>query len=149
MTHLISRDEAIDVLVKQCGETEEDKGFRDPWFLADELERIAAFLSASYEERISVPEQDVDSIRKAAEALRNMYVSTKLMLVVTELAEAMEALRIHSVEDIDRSNLAEELADSHIRLFALADLLGFDQGQEILKKMGTNSNRPHRHGKKL
>jgi NTP pyrophosphatase (non-canonical NTP hydrolase) len=65
-----------------------------------------------------------------------------LMLVVTELAEAMEA---HRKQDPD--NFKEELADTFIRLFDLCGGMGIDIEAEILKKCEKNKLRPYKHGK--
>lgn len=69
-------------------------------------------------------------------------VGEALMLVVTELAEAMEA---HRKQDAD--NFKEELADTFIRLFDLCGGLGIDVEGEILKKCEKNKQRPYKHGK--
>lgn len=97
-------------------------------------------------------------------------VPEKLMLVVTELSEAMEAFR-HLKQPlldvltlgIDHSsregytasdeqkhyleNFKEELADAAIRLFDLAGSLGIDLEEEINMKMRKNEGRPPKHGK--
>ena len=69
-------------------------------------------------------------------------VGEALMLIVSELAEAMEAHRKQ-----DDANFREELADTFIRLFDLCEGLGVDIQSEIVKKSETNKNRPYRHGK--
>ena len=66
----------------------------------------------------------------------------KLMLVVTELAEAMEAYR-----DNDKKNFNEEIADTFIRLLDISGSLGIDIEGEILKKMEANKERPYKHGR--
>ncbi|MDP2938898.1 MAG: nucleotide pyrophosphohydrolase [Candidatus Omnitrophota bacterium] len=65
-----------------------------------------------------------------------------LMLVVTELSEAMESYRIQ-----DKKNFNEEIADSFIRLFDLCGGLKIDIEKEIRKKMFKNKARPYKHGK--
>jgi NTP pyrophosphatase (non-canonical NTP hydrolase) len=69
-------------------------------------------------------------------------VGEALMLIVSELAEAMEAHRKQ-----DDANFREELADTFIRLFDLCEGLGVDIQSEIIKKSETNKNRPYKHGK--
>ena len=69
-------------------------------------------------------------------------IGEALMLVVTELAEAMEAHRKQ-----DKVNFDEELADTFIRLFDLCGGLGIDIEAEILKKCEKNKQRPYKHGK--
>jgi NTP pyrophosphatase (non-canonical NTP hydrolase) len=67
----------------------------------------------------------------------------KLMLVVTELSEAMEAYR-HE----DKKNFNEEIADTFIRLFDICGSINLDIESEIKSKMEVNKQRPFRHGKK-
>jgi len=69
-------------------------------------------------------------------------VGEALMLIVTELAEAMEAHRIK-----DDANFKEEIADSFIRLLDLCGGLGIDIEDEIYRKSTKNKNRPYKHGK--
>ncbi len=69
-------------------------------------------------------------------------IGEALMLIVTELAEAMEA---HRKQDDD--NFKEELADVFIRLFDLCGGLDIDIEAEIVKKSAKNKDRPYKHGK--
>ena len=69
-------------------------------------------------------------------------IGEALMLIVTELAEAMEAHR-HQ----DDANFKEELADTFIRLLDLCGGLKIDIEQEIYQKAVVNKARPHKHGK--
>ena len=70
-----------------------------------------------------------------------MYV--KLMLVITELGEAAEAVEIG-----DEENFKEEIADAVIRLMDICGAIGMDLEEEIAKKMEVNKKRPTLHGKK-
>jgi NTP pyrophosphatase (non-canonical NTP hydrolase) len=71
-------------------------------------------------------------------------VPEKLMLTVSELAEAMEAHRKDLMDDkiVHRKGLEVELADALIRIFDLGGALGFDLGAAISEKMEFNANRP-------
>lgn len=69
-------------------------------------------------------------------------VGEMLMLIVTELAEGMEAYR-HE----DGENFKEEIADTFIRLFDLCGGFNIDIEKEILRKMKQNRKRPYMHGK--
>lgn len=71
-------------------------------------------------------------------------ISTMLMLIVSELSEALEALRKN-----DLDNFREELADVAIRLGDLCGGLDIDLETEIIKKMDKNSIRPYKHGKEF
>lgn len=69
-------------------------------------------------------------------------IGEALMLIVTELAEAMEAHRKQ-----DDPNFKEELADAFIRLLDLCGGLQINIEDEIDKKSQKNKNRPYKHGK--
>ncbi|MBZ0167508.1 MAG: nucleotide pyrophosphohydrolase, partial [Candidatus Omnitrophica bacterium] len=69
-------------------------------------------------------------------------IGEALMLVVTELGEAMEGYRRE-----DHDNFREELADTFIRLFDLCGGLKIDIEAEIAKKSIKNKGRPYKHGK--
>ena len=79
-----------------------------------------------------------------SEKLRMWWTGSKLMLCVTELAEAMEGMRKDKKDDHlpHRSMLEVELADAAIRIFDLAGGLGLDLGAAISEKLEYNSSRP-------
>ena len=83
--------------------------------------------------RIAVEKGFWDNKRNIGEAL---------MLIVTELSEAMEAYRKE-----DQENFKEEIADTFIRLFDLCGGLNINIEKEIAKKSAKNKSRPYRHGK--
>lgn len=68
--------------------------------------------------------------------------ASAIMLIVTELAEAVEADR-----KSEECNFREEIADAAIRLFDLCGAEGIDLEAEIVAKMKRNQSRPHKHGK--
>jgi len=69
-------------------------------------------------------------------------ILAKLMLIVSELGEAAEAVR-----NQDSVNFAEELADIAIRLLHLSAGLNIPIHEVIAQKMIVNEQRPDRHGK--
>lgn len=69
-------------------------------------------------------------------------IGEALMLIVTEIAEAMEAHRVQ-----DDENFREEIADAFIRLLDLCGGFNIDIEDEIQKKANRNKNRPYKHGK--
>jgi len=75
-----------------------------------------------------------------------------LMLIVTELAEAMEAYRDGDAESEKIpafSKLEEELADAIIRILDFAGGETLDIEGALRAKMVYNEGRPYRHGGKL
>jgi len=93
--------------------------------------------------RIAVEHGWWDNQRSTGEAL---------MLIVTELAEAMEAYRIGNPQsDVipGFSRLEEELADVIIRVLDFAGGTGLDLEGAIESKVSYNETRPYRHGGKL
>ncbi len=75
-------------------------------------------------------------------------ISEKVMLVVTELAEAVEAYRNGIVKG-EKDCFAEEIADAMIRICDIAGYLEIDLEKEITDKMDYNKSRPYLHGKKF
>jgi len=73
----------------------------------------------------------------------NQNIPQVLMLIVSEVSEALEAYRNHDYE-----NFCEELADIAIRLFDFAEAMDIDIEAEIIQKHHKNVNRQYRHGGK-
>lgn len=114
--------DTLDVVAESCWRNSEDHGFH------------AA-------RKVSDPDKTI----------RDMSDATALMLIVSEVAEAMEALR-HGNPPSDKivafSGMEEELADACIRIFDLCVSRGFLIGDAILAKMAYNQAREFMHGGK-
>jgi NTP pyrophosphatase (non-canonical NTP hydrolase) len=83
----------------------------------------------------------------------NRNVGEQLMLVVTEVAEAMEDLRdsrmTASVDETGKPvGFPVEIADVMIRIFDLAGYLEIDLDSAVEAKMKFNRQRSYRHGGK-
>lgn len=96
-------------------------------------------------------------------------IGEMLMLVTSELAEALEADRKdrhanipafeqhrvdyeefeHGFKQHIKDTFEDELADAAIRIFDIAQGLGIDLEYHIEQKMIYNSTRPYKHGKKF
>lgn len=85
-------------------------------------------------------------------------IPEKLMLIVTEAAEAMEAYRekghvpgglVWVGEGGKPEGIPFELADIIIRVLDLAGALGIDIERAVFEKHQYNLKRPYRHGGKL
>lgn len=79
------------------------------------------------------------------------YQNSRIMLIVTELAEAIEALRdgngpSQKIPGFLHSE--EELADALIRLMDLGEGYGFRILRAAFAKIEYNKSRPYRHGGK-
>lgn len=94
-------------------------------------------------------------------------VGEMLMLVVTELSEALEAHRsgkmfnkankisfleaedmVQSFKDNVKDTFEDEIADAMIRLFDMCGGLGIDIDFHVSSKVLYNSTRAYKHGKK-
>lgn len=67
-----------------------------------------------------------------------------IALIHSELSEALEALRHDNWK-----NVAEEMADTAIRIMDFCEARGINLEKEILKKIKKNKKRAYRHGKKF
>ena len=79
-------------------------------------------------------------------------VGTSLMLIVSELGEALEGFRAGnpmSEKIPPHLNTTEELADAVIRILDFAGYHRLDLSGAILAKIKHNRSRPHKHGKEF
>jgi NTP pyrophosphatase (non-canonical NTP hydrolase) len=79
-----------------------------------------------------------------------LFVPTKLALIVTEIAEAIEAHRCGNLPDQHLpgyNGVSVELADAVIRILDLAESLKIPLGQVIIDKLRFNAGRPYKHNK--
>ena len=100
----------------------------------------------------------------------NLEIGTKLMLVVSELGEAMEALRsgkrcnIYALDKdptlylkerpyrfkfMVKDTFEDEIADAIIRLLHLCGCEGIDIQSHVIAKMNYNETRDRKHGKEF
>lgn len=82
-----------------------------------------------------------------------LYIPTKVMLMVTELAEGVEAHRAGGTDLRDNhlpkySALGVELADTVIRILDLAGDLSLPVGEIVAAKLAYNRSRARAHGGK-
>lgn len=78
------------------------------------------------------------------EAAKKAFQSQRLMLIVSELSEALEALR-----NGDEKNHTEKLADVLIRIFDYCGGYGISLERAVMEKMDYNCKREKMHGKKF
>lgn len=126
----------INALSQDIGDWAKKKGFRKDWEDADWLEQFVGRNGAS------INHDDQSKIFEIAKEHRRMANVTKLMLMVSELSEALEGMR-------DGGNYGEELGDLVIRALENADANDIDIGDEIVAKVAKNQDRPYMHGRKF
>lgn len=137
----------INDLSTEIGEWSEGKGFREDWKLAEELDKFARYAEGG---AVAVTHDDVAMLEAAARALKINIIGTKLMLTVSELSEALETLRDNGVDIMaGKGNFGEELADAVIRLGDLAHLIKSPLGDEVIRKVDKNVDRPYKHGRQV
>lgn len=183
----ISMAEALDglrTIARKCWETSEEKGWHKEKTVFANLQGVLAVVSTLLSDRPDILALLTGAIEPALDTLggprtKGVPVMSKLMLIVTEVAEAAEIYRDaknfpdltkcyeHQPEgfvpyvpytDVVRpedgalakpEGFPSELADCIIRLFDLAEDLGIDIADEIERKMRYNATRTHRHGGKI
>lgn len=74
-------------------------------------------------------------------------VGEMLMLIVSELGEAIEAHRTQNFGLEQKDTFEDEIADTVIRLFDLCGGLGIDLEKQMEWKTAFNKGRELRHGK--
>lgn len=127
MSGLITRQmseaaDGLDFMAWQIHQTARDKGFWD-----HEVIRAAPH---------SLNEEG------AVMGANPSFFEEKLMLIVSEVAEVLEARR-----DKDDLEEEEECADILIRVLDYMAGRGFNPGKAVVEKMQRNADRPHLHGR--
>lgn len=141
--------EALNKLSHEIGRWAEDKGFREDWDKARDLDEFADAYALSYAGD-PVAQKRAEMLHDTAEALRTNIIGTKLALAHSELSEALESLRNTGYKNLNsEGNFGEELADTNIRLLELSDMVGTAIGNDVMQKIVKNRTRPHMHGRKM
>lgn len=124
---------AGDVLVRACHGASVKAGWWEHAATGLDLVHVARSVSGP----VALPVSHADRL------LGGALVAQKLMLCVSELAEAMEGHRKGLMDDKlpHRTMLEVELADAIIRITDLAGALGLDLGGAIVEKMAFNATR--------
>lgn len=119
----------LDELGQECHEIARAHGFYEDY------ERVRARLSDSPED---------------LKFFDQIWISHRLMLIVSELAEGLEAIRDGNLSGEPKSGgLAEELGDAQIRLVDLFYHCALGADRTVFKKIEFNRSRPFKHGRSL
>lgn len=96
------------------------------------------------------------STSKGFEPPTKKNIDRKLLLVVTEIAEAYEEIRdgydlnkIYYSPEGKPEGFSVEIADAIIRLLHITYSLGIDISDVVEKKIAYNKTRPYKHGKQF
>lgn len=148
---------STNLLSTTIGVWAQDKGFREDWELAEELGIAAMSLKGSDtgntvvkivgDDEITV----CDLLARSSEVMKTNIIGTKLMLIVSEVSEALERLRDIGAEGVlaGDDNFIEELADGEIRIKELSHMIGQYLGDAEVAKVARNIDRPWKHGRKM
>ena len=126
-------------IINKAGNNAEDKGFYD---LFNQLKNILMECKNNNNEKM---------ISELLNFVNNQNICTNLMLIVSELGEAVEHLRSGRLANIStwKETFEEELADVLIRLADLCFHYDIDIEKFIKLKMKYNEDRQILHGKKF
>jgi NTP pyrophosphatase (non-canonical NTP hydrolase) len=93
--------------------------------------------------------REVISIDEAPiiKATRDAFISQKIALIMSECAEALEAMRKENYGLEKKDSFEDEIADVFIRLSDLCGELDIDIEKQISWKVEHNKSRPAKHGK--
>ena len=94
----------------------------------------------------------LDEIAKSRHQAELAYQLSKMMLICSEVSEAVEGLRDHNKADdkLPQYKMVEvEMADVLIRVFDLCKKFDWNVIDAMLDKMEYNKSRPYKHGKSI
>lgn len=165
----LERADMVEQMNRLCADLMEVEEQRDAF--KNKYDEVLKLLAT-----VNKNDADIDTVAKLAElckaAFKNSYdhgfweenlalpehkqttcIPEKLMLMVSEISEALEEYRakdahapIYFVEG-KPEGIAVELADCVIRVFDLCGRFNWQLGRAIIEKMAYNATRPHKHGK--
>lgn len=137
---------SINKYVNDCYSYSRRNGFWDKENVnKDILSLVGEFLSiANRVEKARKPETLEKYKHHGIDDFQNDFIDMKLMLLITEVAEA---LSMRGFDSRSKEKFAEELADIAIRLFDLAGYCNTNLKKAIDDKMAFNETRPYKHGK--
>ena len=145
----------LNSLAQQCYQASKSKGFHNEEEIFDMLYRSRGFTGLLDEQR---------------EQIKTAFTVQAIGLIITELSEAIEALRSGKLSSMEnfrqliqdnpddkyfpehfekyiKDSYEDEVADAAIRIFDLCGKLGIDLDSHVHLKMKYNATRPARHGK--
>ncbi len=84
---------------------------------------------------------------KEYKATKDAFISQKVALIMSECAEALEAMRKDNYGLEKKDSFEDEIADVYIRLSDLCGELDIDIEKQIMWKLNHNKSREKLHGK--
>lgn len=84
-----------------------------------------------------------------SKAIKDAFIAQKLALIMSEVGEALEAMRKNRYGIGQKDTFEDELADAVIRILDLCGEMKIDIDAQMAWKMAYNAQREAKHGKEF
>ena len=84
-----------------------------------------------------------------SKAIKDAFIAQKLALIMSEVGEALEAMRKNRYGIGEKDTFEDELADAVIRILDLCGEMKIDLDAQMAWKMAYNAQREAKHGKEF
>lgn len=158
-TQPVLEQSVVDETQRRCYEVSQSKGFHRSDTFRDAVLSVLA-LNEEYNDNDSIPSPETNLVVEMiidglASDWEEMQHAKRMLLIIGEVSEAFEELRAgHAPAEVYEKNgkpegVPVELADVQIRLWDLAQTMGFSLQGEVQRKESFNRTREFMHGKRF
>lgn len=149
----------VNEVQQRCYDVSKSKGFHNTDTLRDAVNAVLA-ADEGYNDNDSYPSPETNEVvdiivRGLEKDWEQMQHAKRLLLIVGEISEAFEELRAgHAPTEVYEKDgkpegVPVELADVQIRLWDLAQTMGFSLQDSVQRKEDFNRTREYMHGKQF